>query len=164
MEKLNCSAQIANIQTRITLMSLMCYVSHRKWRVWTFFHPRAWWHYFSFGFQWKEGSDALWSTRESSTHTQVWRPPLSPLLLFTPHYHKLAVLMCFSWYVNRTEIDAEADYRYSVFDGNLIINNASVTSNYGLYQCKVENSFGTILSREALLQFACEYRQINVNN
>lgn len=75
---------------------------------------------------------------------------------FTPHHHELAVLMCFSWYLNRTEIDAEADYRYSVFDGSLIINNASVISNYGMYQCKAENSFGTILSREALLQFACE--------
>lgn len=64
--------------------------------------------------------------------------------------------MCFSWFLNRTEIDAEADYRYSVFDGNLIINNASVISNFGAYQCKAENNFGTILSREALLQFACE--------
>ncbi|CAG12802.1 unnamed protein product, partial [Tetraodon nigroviridis] len=73
---------------------------------------------------------------------------------FTPHHHSLAVLMCFSWSLNRTEIDAEADYRYSIYDGNLIINNASVTSQYGMYQCKAENSFGTILSREALLQFA----------
>uniref|UniRef100_H3DNY9 Contactin-5 n=1 Tax=Tetraodon nigroviridis TaxID=99883 RepID=H3DNY9_TETNG len=60
----------------------------------------------------------------------------------------------YSWSLNRTEIDAEADYRYSIYDGNLIINNASVTSQYGMYQCKAENSFGTILSREALLQFA----------
>lgn len=72
--------------------------------------------------------------------------------------------MCFSWYLNRTEISAEADYRYSVFDGNLIINNATVISNYGMYQCKAENSFGTILSREGLLQFACEYIQSKANN
>lgn len=64
--------------------------------------------------------------------------------------------MSSSWYLNRTEIDAGADFRYSVFDGSLVINNASVIGNYGMYQCKAENSFGTILSREALLQFACK--------
>lgn len=64
--------------------------------------------------------------------------------------------MFFSWYLNRTEIDVEAHYRYSVIDGNLIITNASVISDHGKYQCRAENSFGTILSREALLQFACK--------
>lgn len=62
-----------------------------------------------------------------------------------------------SWFINGTEVDIEADYRYSVIDGNLIIANASETADYGRYQCKVENSYGTVLSRDALLQFACEY-------
>lgn len=61
-----------------------------------------------------------------------------------------------SWYINGTEVDAEADYRYSFIDGNLIITNASEITDYGKYQCKAENSFGTILSRDAHLQFACE--------
>lgn len=64
--------------------------------------------------------------------------------------------MFFSWYLNRTEIDVEAHYRYSIIDGNLIITNASVISDYGKYQCRAENGFGTIFSREALLQFACK--------
>lgn len=60
-----------------------------------------------------------------------------------------------SWYVNRTEINPLADYRYSLVDGNLVIANGSVISDYGMYQCRAENSFGAVFSREALLQFAC---------
>eukprot|EP00066_Takifugu_rubripes_P004963 XP_003968701.1 PREDICTED: contactin-5 [Takifugu rubripes] len=60
----------------------------------------------------------------------------------------------YSWHLNQTEIDSEADFRYSVVEGSLIINNASMASDYGMYQCKAENSFGTILSRDALLRFA----------
>uniref|UniRef100_A0A674NRD4 Contactin-5 n=1 Tax=Takifugu rubripes TaxID=31033 RepID=A0A674NRD4_TAKRU len=63
----------------------------------------------------------------------------------------------YSWHLNQTEIDSEADFRYSVVEGSLIINNASMASDYGMYQCKAENSFGTILSRDALLRFACKY-------
>ncbi|XP_069572420.1 contactin-5 isoform X4 [Brachyistius frenatus] len=63
-------------------------------------------------------------------------------------------LPTYRWYVNGTEVDSEADYRYSFVDGNLIITNASETTDYGKYQCKAENSFGTVLSRDALLQFA----------
>lgn len=62
-----------------------------------------------------------------------------------------------SWFINRTEVDVEADFRYSLIDGNLIITNASEITDFGRYQCKAENSFGTILSRDALLRFACEY-------
>ncbi|XP_038818059.1 contactin-5, partial [Salvelinus namaycush] len=60
----------------------------------------------------------------------------------------------YSWFINGTAVDVEADYRYSLIDGNLIIANASETADYGRYQCKVENSYGTVLSRDALLQFA----------
>lgn len=64
-----------------------------------------------------------------------------------------------SWYVNRTEIDALADYRYSLVDGNLVITNGSVITDYGMYQCRAENSFGAVFSREALLQFACKWQK-----
>ncbi|KAJ4935427.1 hypothetical protein JOQ06_016960, partial [Pogonophryne albipinna] len=60
----------------------------------------------------------------------------------------------YSWYINGTALDAEADYRYSFIDGHLIITNASEITDYGRYQCKAENSFGNVLGREALLQFA----------
>uniref|UniRef100_A0A3P8Z8Y1 Contactin-5 n=1 Tax=Esox lucius TaxID=8010 RepID=A0A3P8Z8Y1_ESOLU len=62
-------------------------------------------------------------------------------------------LFC-SWFINGTKLDVEADYRYSLMDGNLIITNASETADYGRYQCMAENSYGMILSRDALLQFA----------
>lgn len=65
-------------------------------------------------------------------------------------------ILC-SWYVNRTEIDPLSDYRYSLVEGNLIITNGSVISDYGMYQCRAENNFGAVFSREALLQFACEW-------
>uniref|UniRef100_A0AAQ5YTA2 Contactin-5 n=1 Tax=Amphiprion ocellaris TaxID=80972 RepID=A0AAQ5YTA2_AMPOC len=60
----------------------------------------------------------------------------------------------YSWYINGTEVDSDADYRYSFIDGNLIIANASEITDFGKYQCKAVNSFGTVLSRDALLQFA----------
>lgn len=78
--KLNFCAQIQMLNQDLLLF--WCVMFHRKWRIWAFFYPRAWRHYFSFGFQRKEGCDALWSTRESSTHVQVWHSSLPPLLLF----------------------------------------------------------------------------------
>ncbi|RXN25200.1 contactin-5 isoform X1 [Labeo rohita] len=60
----------------------------------------------------------------------------------------------YSWLINGTIVDAEADFRYSLIDGNLIIHNASEAIDYGRYQCRAENSIGTVLSRDALLQFA----------
>uniref|UniRef100_A0A8C1LTR9 Contactin-5 n=1 Tax=Cyprinus carpio TaxID=7962 RepID=A0A8C1LTR9_CYPCA len=60
----------------------------------------------------------------------------------------------YSWLINGTVVDAEADFRYSLIDGNLIIHNASEAIDYGRYQCRAENSIGTVQSRDALLQFA----------
>ncbi|KAM6973745.1 contactin-5 [Aplochiton taeniatus] len=60
----------------------------------------------------------------------------------------------YSWYINDTEVNPEADFRYTLIDGNLIITNASEITDFGKYQCKAENSFGSVLSRDALLQFA----------
>uniref|UniRef100_A0A8B9JC79 Contactin-5 n=1 Tax=Astyanax mexicanus TaxID=7994 RepID=A0A8B9JC79_ASTMX len=60
----------------------------------------------------------------------------------------------YSWLINGTDVDVEVDFRYSLIDGNLIINNASEAIDFGKYQCRAENSVGTVLSREALLQFA----------
>lgn len=60
------------------------------------------------------------------------------------------------WVRNGTEIDLESDYRYSLIDGTFIISNPSEVRDSGLYQCLATNTFGSILSREATLQFACE--------
>ncbi|XP_026767049.3 contactin-5 [Pangasianodon hypophthalmus] len=60
----------------------------------------------------------------------------------------------YSWLINGTDVDIEADSRYRLIDGNLIIINASEATDFGKYQCRAENSIGAVLSREAFLQFA----------
>ncbi|XP_060239862.1 contactin-4 isoform X4 [Meriones unguiculatus] len=58
------------------------------------------------------------------------------------------------WKFNGTDVDIGMDFRYSVVDGSLLINNPNKTQDAGMYQCIATNSFGTIVSREAKLQFA----------
>ncbi|XP_032708623.1 contactin-5 isoform X1 [Lontra canadensis] len=60
----------------------------------------------------------------------------------------------YRWLLNGTEIDLESDYRYSLIDGTFIISNPSEAKDSGHYQCLAANTFGSILSREAVLQFA----------
>ncbi|NWT00203.1 CNTN4 protein, partial [Mionectes macconnelli] len=58
------------------------------------------------------------------------------------------------WKLNGTSIDVGMDFRYSLVEGNLLINNPNKTQDAGTYQCVATNPFGTIVSREAKLQFA----------
>uniref|UniRef100_A0A8D0DWL0 Contactin 4 n=1 Tax=Salvator merianae TaxID=96440 RepID=A0A8D0DWL0_SALMN len=58
------------------------------------------------------------------------------------------------WKLNGAIVDTGMDYRYSVVEGSLLINNPNKTQDAGTYQCIATNSFGTIVSREAKLQFA----------
>ncbi|KAM9654701.1 contactin-4 isoform 1-T1 [Morphnus guianensis] len=58
------------------------------------------------------------------------------------------------WKLNGTSIDIGMDYRYSMVEGNLLINNPNKTQDTGTYQCVATNPFGTIVSREAKLRFA----------
>ncbi|XP_029458249.1 contactin-5 isoform X2 [Rhinatrema bivittatum] len=60
----------------------------------------------------------------------------------------------YRWLQNGTEINMESNYRYSLIEGNFIISSPSEEQDSGQYQCVTYNSFGTILSREATLQFA----------
>nr|XP_056714092.1 contactin-5 [Euleptes europaea] len=60
----------------------------------------------------------------------------------------------YRWFRNGTKIDPEDDYRYSLIEGSIIINNPSETKDSGQYQCLTTNVFGSVLSREATLQFA----------
>ncbi|XP_037123874.1 contactin-5 isoform X1 [Syngnathus acus] len=60
----------------------------------------------------------------------------------------------YSWYVNGTQVDTGADLRYRLAEGNLIIANVSKKADFGTYQCRARNNFGTVLSRDAHLQFA----------
>uniref|UniRef100_A0A8B9GH68 Contactin 4 n=1 Tax=Amazona collaria TaxID=241587 RepID=A0A8B9GH68_9PSIT len=67
--------------------------------------------------------------------------------------YDFGILYC-RWKLNGTSIDIGMDYRYSVVEGNLLINNPNKTQDTGTYQCVATNPFGTIVSREAKLQFA----------
>ncbi|KAM4799963.1 contactin-4 isoform 3-T3 [Urocitellus parryii] len=58
------------------------------------------------------------------------------------------------WKLNGTDVDVGMDFRYSVVEGSLLINNPNKTQDAGTYQCVATNSFGTIVSREAKLRFA----------
>lgn len=62
----------------------------------------------------------------------------------------------YRWKLNGTDVDIGMDFRYSVVEGSLLINNPNKTQDAGMYQCIATNSFGTIVSREAKLQFACK--------
>ncbi|NXX29469.1 CNTN4 protein, partial [Nicator chloris] len=58
------------------------------------------------------------------------------------------------WKLNGSSIDVGMDYRYSLLEGSLLINNPNKSRDAGTYQCVATNPFGTIVSREAQLQFA----------
>ncbi|KAI1903786.1 hypothetical protein AGOR_G00030800 [Albula goreensis] len=60
----------------------------------------------------------------------------------------------YRWMINGTEVDVSSDFRYSLVDGTLIISSPSEERDQGRYQCQAGNSVGSIISRDALLQFA----------
>ena len=68
----------------------------------------------------------------------------------------LLAFLYYKWKLNGTDVDIGMDFRYSVVEGSLLINNPNKTQDAGMYQCIATNSFGTIVSREAKLQFACK--------
>lgn len=55
------------------------------------------------------------------------------------------------------DINAESEPNYSLVEGNLLINNPHVINHGGVYQCIAANTFGTVVSRVAKVQFACEW-------
>uniref|UniRef100_A0A8B9PVA1 Contactin 6 n=1 Tax=Apteryx owenii TaxID=8824 RepID=A0A8B9PVA1_APTOW len=60
----------------------------------------------------------------------------------------------YRWKQNGTDIDLTMSYHYRLVGGSLAINNPHKNQDIGTYQCLATNSFGTILSRKAKLQFA----------
>uniref|UniRef100_A0A3Q1LNA3 Contactin 3 n=1 Tax=Bos taurus TaxID=9913 RepID=A0A3Q1LNA3_BOVIN len=63
----------------------------------------------------------------------------------SPHYR---------WQLNGSDIDLSMEYRYKLIRGNLVVINPNRNWDTGNYQCFATNSVGTIVSREAKLQFA----------
>uniref|UniRef100_A0A8D2MJD6 Contactin 4 n=1 Tax=Zonotrichia albicollis TaxID=44394 RepID=A0A8D2MJD6_ZONAL len=58
------------------------------------------------------------------------------------------------WRLNGSSIDVGMDFHYSLLGGALLIHNPNKSQDAGTYQCVATNPFGTIVSREAKLQFA----------
>ncbi|XP_069875078.1 contactin-3 isoform X2 [Dipodomys merriami] len=63
----------------------------------------------------------------------------------SPHYR---------WQLNGSLIDSSVRHHYKLSGGNLTIMNPNRNWDTGSYQCFATNSLGTIVSREARLQFA----------
>ncbi|KAB0400761.1 hypothetical protein E2I00_011221 [Balaenoptera physalus] len=61
------------------------------------------------------------------------------------------------WQLNGSDINLSMEYRYKLNGGNLVVLNPNRNWDTGSYQCFATNSVGTIVSREAKLQFACKY-------
>ncbi|CAG5984343.1 unnamed protein product [Menidia menidia] len=62
-----------------------------------------------------------------------------------PHYR---------WKMDGRDINTDSDLNYSLVEGNLLINNPHFINHGGVYQCIATNPFGTVVSREADVQFA----------
>ncbi|XP_051777295.1 contactin-4-like isoform X3 [Erpetoichthys calabaricus] len=60
----------------------------------------------------------------------------------------------YRWKANGTFLDPRVDYHYTLVRGNLVISRLNKDRDVGSYQCVASNPFGTIVSKEASLQFA----------
>lgn len=60
--------------------------------------------------------------------------------------------------MNGSDIDPRADSRYRLRGGSLVLVSPRRGRDAGSYQCFATNSLGTVVSREARLQFACKCR------
>ncbi|XP_055115287.2 contactin-3 [Symphalangus syndactylus] len=63
----------------------------------------------------------------------------------SPHYR---------WQLNGSDIDTGMEHRYKLNGGDLVVINPNRNWDTGTYQCFATNSLGTVVSREAKLQFA----------
>uniref|UniRef100_A0A668RJN2 Contactin 4 n=1 Tax=Oreochromis aureus TaxID=47969 RepID=A0A668RJN2_OREAU len=67
----------------------------------------------------------------------------------------------YRWKVDGRDINTDSDLNYSLVEGNLLISNPHVINHGGVYQCIATNTFGTVVSREAKVQFACDSKTRN---
>lgn len=62
------------------------------------------------------------------------------------------------WQLNGSDINLGMESRYELNRGDLVVINPHRDRDSGSYQCFATNALGTIVSREAKLQFACKCR------
>ncbi|XP_054990922.1 contactin-3 isoform X3 [Sorex araneus] len=60
----------------------------------------------------------------------------------------------YRWQLNGTDVDLSQRHRYQLLGGNLVVLGPDRHRDAGSYQCFATNSLGTVVSREARLQFA----------
>ncbi|KAF7648648.1 hypothetical protein LDENG_00153420, partial [Lucifuga dentata] len=58
------------------------------------------------------------------------------------------------WKVDGRDIDTDSDPTFSLVEGNLLINHPHAIHHGGVYQCIATNTFGTVVSRQAKVQFS----------
>lgn len=65
----------------------------------------------------------------------------------------------FRWLLNGQEIKLleEPDEHYSLVGGSLQIRQPDRSRHAGNYKCMALNEYGSIVSREAVVRFGCEY-------
>uniref|UniRef100_A0A3B1JUY2 Contactin 4 n=1 Tax=Astyanax mexicanus TaxID=7994 RepID=A0A3B1JUY2_ASTMX len=73
---------------------------------------------------------------------------------YNTHYKTCCLLFICRWKFNGRDLTLDSDLNYSLVEGNLLINNPQALKHGGVYQCIASNTFGSILSREATVQFA----------
>uniref|UniRef100_A0A4W5QUR0 Contactin 1 n=1 Tax=Hucho hucho TaxID=62062 RepID=A0A4W5QUR0_9TELE len=59
----------------------------------------------------------------------------------------------YTWRLNSRNIDLDEDNHYTLVGGNLVISNPIKNKHIGKYTCKATNNYGTVVSREAAVQF-----------
>ncbi len=69
---------------------------------------------------------------------------------------ELWTTLCCRWKLNGSLLNPKPGSHHSLSGGNLRINHLNKDEDAGTYQCLASNSFGTVVSREASLTFACK--------
>ncbi|KAK6317847.1 hypothetical protein J4Q44_G00111380 [Coregonus suidteri] len=59
----------------------------------------------------------------------------------------------YKWRLNGWDIDLDDDNHYTLVGGNLVISNPIKNKHVGKYSCVATNNYGTVVSREATVQF-----------